>query len=232
MSELLQQLATALGDAPGIALAAALIWGVLSVILSPCHLAGIPLLIAYVNDQEQNTPWHAALLSTLFALGILITMALIGLGTGWAGRMAGDTGPVGGYVMTAIFILFGLHLMDLISIPWVGAHKEQVHNRGGWGALLLGLVFGLASGPCTFAFLAPLLAVIFDQAGENSLLSTGLLGLYALGHCIVLIVAGTCAELTRRFSNWSRDTRMARRSRFVLGLLLIAAGLYFLYRTV
>ena len=137
LNELFQTLNEAMAGAPGAALAAAFGWGICSVILSPCHLASIPLLIAYVNDREVTKPRQAVWLSTLFAVGILITMAVIGILTAMAGRMTGDTGPVGGYVMSAVFILIGLHLMDVVSVPWFGTRKEGVKTKGAVGAFAL-----------------------------------------------------------------------------------------------
>jgi len=232
LNELFQSLNTAMSGSPVLALSAAFVWGICSVILSPCHLASIPLLIAYVNDQKVETPKHAAGLSTLFALGILATMAVIGVATTLAGRMTGDAGALGGYVMSAVFILIGLHLMDVVSVPWIGTHKEKVKTKGWVGALLLGLLFGIASGPCTFAFLAPVLAVVFNTASEHAVFGFLLLAVYALGHCAVLIVAGTSVERAQHFAAWNRETKTAGRIKFAIGILLILAGLYFLYKTI
>ncbi|MCF7849018.1 MAG: cytochrome c biogenesis protein CcdA, partial [Kiritimatiellales bacterium] len=197
----------------------------------PCHLASIPLIVAYVNGQDVKSTRHAAGLSTLFSVGILIMMAVIGVITALAGRMTGDAGSVGGYMMSAVFILIGLHLMDVISIPWFGTRKEKVHRKGAWGALMLGVIFGFASGPCTFAFLAPVLAVVFNTAADNTLFGAALLALYGLGHCAVLIIAGTSVERAQHFANWNRETKTAARVKSVFGVLLILAGLYFLYKT-
>lgn len=232
LSELFQSLNDAMAASPTVALAAAFAWGICSVVLSPCHLASIPLLIAYVNDQDAKTARHAAGLSALFATGILATMALIGVATAMAGRMTGDTGAVGGYVMGTVFILMGLHFMDVVSIPWFGSKKDKVATKGGWGALLLGLLFGIASGPCTFAFLAPVLAVVFNTASDNAVFGFLLLALYGLGHCAVLIVAGTSVERAKHFADWNRKTKTARRAKAAIGVLLVVAGLYFLYKTI
>ncbi len=230
--DVLQSLNAGMTGSPILALSATFVWGICSVILSPCHLASIPLLIAYVNDQKVNTPKLAAGLSALFAFGILITMAVIGVATTLAGRMTGDAGAVGGYLMSTVFILIGLHLMDVVSVPWMGARKENVKRRGATGALLLGLLFGVASGPCTFAFLAPVLALVFSSASTHPVFGFLLLALYALGHCTVLVAAGTATELAQHFSAWNRETKTARHIKFALGILLILAGLYFLYNTI
>lgn len=232
LNNLFQMLNEAMAGSPGVALGAAFAWGVCSVVLSPCHLASIPLLIAYVNDHEVTRPRQAVWLSTLFAVGILITMAVIGILTAMAGRMTGDTGPIGGYVMSVVFILIGLHLMDVISVPWFGTRKEGIKKKGALGALLLGLLFGIASGPCTFAFLAPVLAVVFNTASDNTVFGSLLLTLYGLGHCGVLIIAGTSVERAKHFADWNRETKTAHRVKAAIGSLLILAGLYFLYKAI
>ena len=232
LHDLLQMLNEAMAASPAAALAAAFVWGICSVVLSPCHLAGIPLLIAYINDRQVQSPRHAAGLSALFALGILVTMALIGLITASVGCMVGDTGAIGSYVMSIVFILIGLHLMDVISIPWIRTDEGRIRSRGIRGALLLGLLFGLASGPCTFAFLAPVLAVVFHTSSSQPLLGFLLLILYGLGHCCVLIAAGTSAERARHFADWNRQTRTARYVKGAIGTALIVTGLFFLYKAV
>ncbi len=231
LADLFHSMEAALSGSPAIALAAAFAWGVCSVALSPCHLASIPLLIAYINGRPASSPRRAAWLSTLFALGILATMAFVGLLTTWAGRLAGDTGPVAGWMVAAVFIAIGLHLMGILTIPWIHGRKEQVETRGAAGALLLGLLFGMASGPCTFAFMAPVLALVFRTASCGVALGGAMLTAYAAGHCTVLIAAGTSTEGARRLADWNRDTGTARRAKTALGLLLVLAGLYFIYKT-
>ncbi len=38
----------------GPALVGSFLWGMVSVLFSPCHLASIPLIIAYVGGQQKN----------------------------------------------------------------------------------------------------------------------------------------------------------------------------------
>ncbi len=53
------------GSAP-IALAASFIWGILSILLSPCHLASIPLIVGFVSEQGSLTRRRAFGISLLF----------------------------------------------------------------------------------------------------------------------------------------------------------------------
>ena len=59
--------------------AAAFGWGIFSILLSPCHLASIPLVVAYVNRGQITNTRRAFALSALFSLGIFLSTAAIGI---------------------------------------------------------------------------------------------------------------------------------------------------------
>jgi len=88
-----------------IALTASLLWGMLSILLSPCHLASIPLIIAFIGEQGKMPTKRAFWLATSFSLGILITIAAIGLITGLLERILGDVGSYGNSIVAVIFLL-------------------------------------------------------------------------------------------------------------------------------
>ena len=79
----------------------------------------------------------------------------------------GDVGPYGNYFVALIFFVVGLHLMGFIPMPWAGAGQVGMKKRGLVAAFVLGLVFGIALGPCTFAFMAPVLAVAFKVGARE-----------------------------------------------------------------
>jgi len=208
---------------------AALLWGILSIVLSPCHLASIPLIVGFIDNQGRISTRRAFLISFLFAAGILITIGLVGLATAAAGRILGDLGPYTNYGVTVIFFVIGLHLLDVISLPFPEKPQVNMRRKGLLAALLLGLVFGLALGPCTFAFMAPMLAVTFKLATTNLPYALLLLLLYGMGHCTLIVLAGTFAEMVQRYQNWSRNSRGTKITRRACGALILLAGLYILY---
>ena len=68
-------------------------WGMISVLFSPCHLASIPLIVAYVGGQEKTViPRQAAGYSAAFTLGLFLSIAAIGIVCALLGRMLGDVG--------------------------------------------------------------------------------------------------------------------------------------------
>src|ERR1035441_8600087 len=120
MEQLFTNLSHAVEGAPLIALAAAVVWGALSILLSPCHLASIPLIVGFISEQGRVTTRRAFWTSVLFAVGILITIAAIGAIIAAAGRMIGDVGRYGSYFVGLIFFAVGLHLLGVIPMPWSG----------------------------------------------------------------------------------------------------------------
>jgi len=230
MERLFTTLTHAVEGTPVIALVAAFLWGILSVLLSPCHLSSIPLIVGYIDKQGGMSPRRAFTISTLFAVGILITIAAVGAITAAAGRMMGDVGPYGNYFVAAIFFLVGLYLLDVIPAPWSGPGQIGVKCKGMPAALILGLVFGIAVGPCTFAYMAPMLAVTFKVASTALLYGIALLILYGIGHCSVIVVAGTSTGLVQRYLNWNERSRGAVILKRICGVLVLLAGLYLIYK--
>lgn len=226
MTEALSWLSTAMAGSPGLALGAAFLWGVASMALSPCHLASIPLLVGFLNGQGRLSTGRALALSSLFAAGLLVTIALAGVLTAAAGRMAGDLGPAATWVLAALFLLVGLHLLGVLALPLWEPVQVRLQRRGGAAAFGLGLLFGLALGPCTFAFMAPVLGVAFRSAASAPLLAAGLLLAYGVGHCSILVGAGSAVGRVQRYLDWSERSGGAERMRSACGVALVLAGLY------
>ncbi|MGD8501580.1 MAG: cytochrome c biogenesis protein CcdA, partial [Phycisphaerales bacterium] len=162
--ELFTILTHAIEGATTAAIGAAFVWGVLSILLSPCHLASIPLIVGFIGQQGRMSTRRAFIISTLFAVGILITIGAIGAVTAAAGRIVGDLGKYGDYFVALIFFAVGLHLLGVIPMPWSGPGQVGMKRKGMLAAFILGLVFGIALGPCTFAFMGPILGAAFKLA--------------------------------------------------------------------
>lgn len=78
--------------AAGMAFAAlgCFLWGLVSILFSPRHLASIPLIIGYVGGQEEPvTGWRAAGHALLFTSGLFPTIALVGALCALLGRILG-----------------------------------------------------------------------------------------------------------------------------------------------
>ena len=229
LQDLFVTLTKAVESTPLIAVGAAFAWGILSILLSPCHLASIPLIVGFIDQQGRMSTRRAFFISSLFAVGILVTIAAIGGVTAAAGRMMGDVGRYGNYFVALIFFVVGLHLLDIIPMPWSGPGKVGMKRKGMLAALILGLVFGIALGPCTFAYMAPMLGVTFRLASTSLAYGVLLLLVYGLGHCSVIVLAGTSTEWVQRYMNWNEKSKGALIVKRICGVLVLLGGIYLLY---
>lgn len=229
MEQVWTSLTRALEGSALIALGSAFVWGILSILLSPCHLASIPLIVGFISDQGKLTLRRAFGLSALFALGVLVTIALVGLVTAAMGRVWGDLGRTGNYVVAVVFFIVGLHLIGVIPMPFTGANATGFKKKGFAAAFVLGLIFGIALGPCTFAYMMPVLMISFKVAATSLVYGVALLTMYGVGHCSVIVAAGTSTEAVERYLNWNEKSRSAVVVKAVCGVLVILGGVYLIY---
>jgi len=221
MQELFTTLTRAVEGGTTIAILASFIWGILSILLSPCHLASIPLIVGFISGQEVMSTKRAFGLSALFSLGILITIATIGIITGLMGRMLGDIGSYGNYIVAVIFF---------ITIPFLGnLGQPTAKKKGAIAAFMLGLAFGLALGPCTFAYMAPILGIVFTVAATQFIYAVILLLMYGIGHCSVIVVAGTFTEVVQNYLNWNVKSKGISIVKKICGVLVILGGIYLIW---
>ncbi len=206
-------------------------WGVASILLSPCHLSSIPLVVGFISSQGSVSLRRTFLISLIFAVGILLTIALIGVVTASMGRLMGDVGTIGNYFVASIFFLVGLYLLDVITLDWNTAGLRRTHLRGLPAAFVLGLLFGIALGPCTFAYMAPVLGMVFQTAQTDYLFSMALLLSFGVGHCAVIVGAGTLTGKVQQYLQWSDRSPALLRVKHVCGVLVMLGGVYLIVLT-
>jgi cytochrome c-type biogenesis protein len=212
---------------PAIAALGCFLWGVISVAFSPCHLASIPLIVAYVGGQQQILkPREASWYSVAFSLGLFITIALIGIVCALLGRMLGDVGNYWQILVGLILVWVALGMFGVEQCAMSGSLLHRLNVRGLLGAFVLGLAYGVLSGSCTFGFIAPILAIITIQ--QKVALGVLFILLFAIGHCLPIVVAGSSGAAVRGLlenSTWQGAGKWFRRGAgAVIGIL----GVYFI----
>lgn len=213
----------------GIAIAAAgcFLWGVISVLFSPCHLASIPLIVGYVGGQEKMVqPKQAGIYSVLFTLGLFITIALIGFACALLGRLLGDVGSWWQILVGMILIWVALGMLGVEKCSMSGSLLYRLNLRGKPGAVVLGLAYGLLSGSCTFGFIAPILAIITVQ--EKVASGVILITLFAVGHCLPIVIAGSSTAAVKKLlenSTWNGAGMWFRK---LAGTTIAVLGGYFI----
>jgi cytochrome c-type biogenesis protein len=221
VNSIFEWLSISLSEQLGLALIAACGWGVVSIAFSPCHLTSVPLAIAFLRRGGHGSTLGTSL---LLALGVLGSLAVIGVVTVAAGRIAGDLWGLGPWVAVAVLLLAGLYFLDVINVPsGLTIHSDRIAPNGS-GAVVLGLLLGVTLGPCTFAFFAPVFAAAFGSAEQSLVLSAGLVSAFAVGHTVAIAVAGM---LGLKLSGWiSRGNLATRYLRSLIGIALLASAIY------
>jgi cytochrome c-type biogenesis protein len=229
LEALFTRLTNLLSGNPLLGLLGAFLWGILSILLSPCHLASIPLIVGFISQQNKLTTGKAFRISLAFALGILATIGLVGVVTSLLGRMLGDIGRWSNFLVAGIFLLVGLYLLGIINLNLPGAANVKARGKGVWAGFLLGLLFGLALGPCTFAYMAPILAVVLAKSAASLTYGVPLMLMYGLGHCAVIVFAGTFTHVIENYLSWNEKSRTLDWVKKICGILLIVGAAYMIW---
>lgn len=203
------------------------LWGMVSVMFSPCHLASIPLIVAYVGGQDRAVdPRQAGIYAGAFTTGLFITIALIGITCALLGRMLGDVGSYWQILIGAILIWVALGMFGVEKCSMSGSLLYRLKLKGLTGAFVLGLAYGILSGSCTFGFIAPILAIVTVQQK----VATGILFilLFAIGHCLPIVVAGSSTAAVRKLMEnraWQGAGSWFRKG---AGVVIGIMGIYFI----
>jgi cytochrome c-type biogenesis protein len=213
-------------DSFAIAALGCFLWGVVSVLFSPCHLASIPLIVGYVAGQGRLIQGReAAGYSLFFTAGLFLTITVVGFVCALLGRMLGDVGPYWTIVVGAVLLWVAMDMLGVAACSLSGGLLGRLTVRGRSGAFILGLSYGVLSGSCTFGFIAPMLAIITIQQK----IATGLtlITLFAVGHCLPIVAAGSSTAFVQRWME-----RGAGQAGLVFrksaGVMIGVLGVYFL----
>ena len=228
MTDVINAIASVMFSSGPLQWAGAFLWGIASVILSPCGIAAIPLVVGYIENTDSPSRWEAFKISCAFCSGIVLNLMLVGFVTSSFGLLLGGNERFLTLFVAAVFILMGIHLTGLVHFKFFsfGRGGGSTERRGLWGALVLGVVSGLAIGPCSIAYITPVLSLAAAQASHGLLFSFGLILAYALGYSAVLIASGTFAQLASGWLQSERGQKALRVLNFLCGVVLICVGIY------
>ncbi len=215
---------------PWLAIVAVFLGGLLTA-SNPCVLAMIPLTMSFVAGDKRGKGGvlRAVTFSGLFVVGLSITFTALGMVAALAGTIYGDVSSVWNWVVASVCLVMGLHLMGVLDFTIPMPFNVQPKVKGAVGALLLGLLFGVVSTPCA----APILVVLLTYlAGSGASVPYGglLLLVYALGHSVLILVAGTSMGAAKKLIESKKLTRATDIMRRVAGGIIILVGAYFAYR--
>jgi len=226
MDTLLNHLSQSLSENPLFAYIGVFLGGIISS-SSPCVLATIPLVIGYVGGYSEGNRRRAVLYSLTFILGLSLTFTTLGAIASIVGGLFGVISRTWYFVVGGIATVIGLHLVGLFewNLP-VPVHL-QPKKRGILGAFFLGLFFGIISSPCATPVLALILTFVATK-GEV-VYGTSLLFVYALGHCVLIFLAGIATGFAESFIKSKGISNITTWGRRIGGSIVIFAGIYLFY---
>ncbi len=212
---------------PLLAFGAVFLAGVVSS-AAPCVLSTIPLVVGFVGGYSDGDRLKAFRYSLMFILGLSLTFTAFGAAAGLFGTIFGVVG-VGWYAFAGILaLLMGGQMMGFYEIR-LPIKREFKPRRGGLvGAFLLGLFFGLVSSPCATPVMVVLLTLV---AGKGQVLyGIALLFCYAIGHCLLMLFAGTFTGFVEAFAKNRGVVNLSSWSRKLSGGIISLAGAWFLWQ--
>jgi cytochrome c-type biogenesis protein len=211
---------------PALAYFAVFLAGVMTS-LGPCNLSMVPVIIGYVGGQHEITRRRGFWLSLFFTLGSSLTFMLLGVIAATIGGLFGTEKKILYWLVALVCLLIGLNLLRALPLNFdflTRLQPKRVSRTGLFGALLLGLVVGLAGSQCG----TPVLVAILGIAMAKGKLAYGatLLFVYGLGRGVPIVLAGTFAGVVKALPAMEKWARWMERA---AGVVLIAIGLYFIW---
>jgi cytochrome c-type biogenesis protein len=206
--------------------------------LSPCVLPLVPPYLGYLGGTtlsqagtsgglERHVWRRIVLASVFFVLGFTTVFVALGAGASVLGQLMRSYKAELSIAAGLIIILFGLHFLGLLRIPWLYRYARfnaRIHRVSLAGAYLIGLAFAFGWTPC----IGPILGAILLLAGSEASLGAGvgLLFVYSLGLGIPFVLAAVAIRPFLKFSERFRPhLGMVEK---VMGVVLIITGLLFM----
>jgi len=200
---------------------------------TPCVYPMIPVTVTFIGGAAGGNRRRAVGLSLVYVVGMALVYAGLGVATALLGKTFGSLtrspwifGAVG-----LLILLFGLAMLDIITIPvpgFAGTVQTKGVSKGGYlGACMMGIAAGFVAAPCTAPVLGLLL--VYVARTRDVLWGGSLLLVFALGLGLLLMLLGIFSGLLSslpRAGAWMDRIKKG----FGVAMLLIAA--YFLWQAV
>lgn len=203
--------------------------------LSPCPLATNIAAISFIGKEMEDRK-RVFRNGLLYTLGRILAYTLLGfvlililnegssmfgiqktIGT-WGERVLGPA-----LLVIGLFMLFG----DRLNLPQFGfkGNAEGLARKGGWGALLIGILFALAFCPTSGVFYFGMLIPLSATTTAGYLLPA----VFAIATALpVLVVAWILAFSVQQMGCFYGRMRTVQRwMNLFVGVLFIAIGIYY-----
>ncbi len=218
MTEWMTRLAELMAQASPVKQLGIVLLGGLITSANPCVLVAAPLVVGFAGGTKEGRH-HPMVLSGVFVLGLAMAFTALGLIAAMTGSLLGDIGWGWKAVLGIILLAVGLHLLGLFNLPTPShGFLARFHGAGLLGAFGMGALTGTLSAPCATPALAAVLTIV---ALQKKILWGGiLLFVYALGHVLLLFLAGASSGWASTYAQSHFSKVMGRWIPRVMGALL------------
>jgi cytochrome c-type biogenesis protein len=203
-------------------------WAGVLVSFTPCVYPVMPLTAGFIAGANVSGRRRTGfVLSLIYVLGMAISYCALAVFAVATGKIFGQiqNTPLFYGTIGALLVLFGLVMLDVVRLPYIGLQFKQNRPKDVGAVLLFGMTSGLIVGPCTAPVLATLLTYIASK--QNLFYGISLLFVFSYGVGASLILVGTFSGLLTMLP---KSGQWLQRIKQVSGGILIAAGLYFFYK--
>lgn len=203
--------------------------------LSPCPLATNIAAIGFIGKdiEDRKRIFRNGL---LYTLGRILSYTLLGVililvlkeGASMFGIQK-TIGTWGELLLSPLLLVIGLFMLlgDRINLPQFGfkGNAEGLAKKGGWGALLIGILFAMAFCPTSGVFYFGMLIPMSATATAGYLLPV----IFAIATSIpVLAVAWILAFSVQKMGNfYGKMQKIQKWMKHIVGILFLLVGIYY-----
>lgn len=203
--------------------------------LSPCPLATNIAAVGYIGKDIENRKrifWNGLLYTagriiSYTALGIVL-IAILKEGSSMFGIQK-TVGKWGELVLGPLLVAIGLFMLfgDKLNLPKFGfkGNAEGLASKGGWGSLLIGILFALAFCPTSGVFYFGMLIPMSASASAGYLLPA----IFAVATAIpVLVIAWILAFSVQKIGSFYGKMKTVQKwLKIIVGILFMGVGIYY-----
>lgn len=203
--------------------------------LSPCPLATNIAAIGFIGKdiEDRKRIFRNGL---LYTLGRILSYTLLGVililvlkeGASMFGIQK-TIGTWGELLLGPLLLVIGLFMLlgDRVNLPQFGfkGNAEGLAKKGGWGALLIGILFAMAFCPTSGVFYFGMLIPMSATATAGYLLPV----IFAIATSIpVLAVAWILAFSVQKMGNfYGKMQKIQKWMKHIVGILFLLVGIYY-----
>lgn len=194
--------------------------------LAPCSLLSVPLLVGSavsLSKNVENKRKFTLIFSSVFALGVIVSFSILAFLVAKLGMFFAVTSFWPYFIAALLALIFALYSLGFFGSMDKSKLFEKLIKLELFGIFLIGIVFGLISTPCASA---PLVTIISLATSLGDLKAYLLLLAFAIGHSILLFIAGISLSFTQKITSNKNIVILSSISTKFFALVLIIISLY------